>query len=87
MPERTVDIKKSYGAFLDEMEKKYAPVYKPLIDHFRNLTLKQAFEALGFTARAYDRVLKVSRTIADMRGADVVEIQDISEALRYRTMN
>ena len=54
MPERTVDIKKSYGAFLDEMEKKYAPVYKPLIDHFRNLTLKQAFESETMSYDKFD---------------------------------
>ena len=54
MPERTVDTKQSYDAFLDEMEKKYPPVYKPLIDHFRTLTLSQAFESETISYDKYE---------------------------------
>ena len=46
-----------------------------------------AADNMNLSARGFYRMLKVSRTIADMRGAEVVEIQDISEALRYRTIN
>lgn len=46
-----------------------------------------ASDRMNLSARGFFRMLKVSRTIADMRGADAVEVVDISEALRYRTMN
>ena len=39
---------------------------------------------MDLSARGYFRLLKVARTIADLRGADVVDVMDLSEALRYR---
>lgn len=44
-----------------------------------------AADKMGLSARGYYRLLKVGRTIADLRQADSVEIQDLSEALRYRS--
>jgi Predicted ATPase with chaperone activity len=46
--------------------------------------LAAAAERLGFTARAYHRVLKVARTIADLDGEAVVAERHVAEALRYR---
>ena len=46
--------------------------------------LRQASEKLGLTARAFDRILRVSRTIADLEGADRVESHHIAEALQFR---
>ena len=49
--------------------------------------LESAFERLGLTARAYDRLLRVARTIADLDSADTLGTSHISEALSYRTID
>ena len=41
----------------------------------------------GLSARAYDRILKVARTIADLSGAESVNEQHLSEAVNYRTLD
>ena len=49
--------------------------------------LRTAIDKLGLSARAYDRILKLSRTIADLDGADQIAVSHLAEASQYRNMD
>lgn len=54
------------------------------LDALSQQLLRQAAAKLGFSARSYHRIIKVSRTIADLAGADAISAQHVAEALQYR---
>ena len=47
--------------------------------------MKAAFDTMHLTARSYDRILRVARTIADLEGADTIRADHLAEAIQYRT--
>lgn len=57
------------------------------LDKQSNDLLKNAMNALGLSARAYDRILKVARTIADLDGNEGVKSNHVAEAIQYRSLD
>jgi len=49
--------------------------------------LEHAISKMGFSARAYDKVLRVARTLADLEGADAIADKHVSEAVQYRSLD
>lgn len=80
---RYKDLDISYNA---QMGPKEIEKHCELEEASKNL-IKQAMQKLNLSARAYDRILKVARTIADLEGLDNIESDHISEAIQYRSLD
>ena len=52
-----------------------------------NALMRSAFDAMGLTARSYDRILKVARTVADLEGSADILPEHLAEAIQYRAVN
>ncbi|UEG53269.1 YifB family Mg chelatase-like AAA ATPase [Mucilaginibacter daejeonensis] len=57
------------------------------INEAGQLLLKKAMEKLGLSARAYDRILKVARTIADLAGTENIQMEHLAEAIHFRSLD
>lgn len=78
---------KNYGIYSNsELTPKLIEKYCVLGKSEREI-LKSAFDKMGFSARAYGRILKVARTIADLDERDNIEIKHIAEAIKYRDLD
>lgn len=57
------------------------------LDSESSALLEQAFQTLGLSARAYTRIIKVARTIADLEGAPNINVSHVAEAIQYRSLD
>jgi magnesium chelatase family protein len=58
-----------------------------VLDREGNLLVKKAMEKLQLSARAYDRILKVARTLADLAGEEKIGLAHLSEAIHFRSLD
>ena len=80
-------FKENKGVYCNaQMSSKMLRIYTQIDETGMNM-LKNAMEKLGLSARAYDRILKVARTIADLAGANDIHAEHLAEAIHYRSLD
>jgi magnesium chelatase family protein len=93
--ERVIKAREMQSVRYIEMEDVHSNAMMPshlvkkicIINEGGKTLLKTAMEKLGLSARAYDRILKVSRTIADLAGTEEIKIEHLAEAIQYRSLD
>ena len=73
---------KSNAHMTAEMTRKFCILTEPAMQ-----VLKNSFDSLGLSARAYDKILRIARTIADLDGTEKIDIKHVAEALQYRRLD
>jgi magnesium chelatase family protein len=58
-----------------------------ILDRTGTSLIRQAMKKLGLSARAYDRILKVARTISDLEGSEKIQSAHVAEAINYRNLD
>lgn len=85
--ERQLQRLRPYGIVCNaQMSSKLAREHCPIGEDARGY-LRMAVQRLGLSARAYDRILKIARTIADLEGSDAIQLPHIAEAVQYRSVD
>ncbi len=82
-----IRFKEQEGVFNNAMMSSQMVKKTSVINEAGKTLLKTAMERLGLSARAYDRILRVSRTIADLTGFEGVNIEHLAEAIQYRGLD
>ena len=57
------------------------------MDGSADAILKAAYERMGMSARGYDRVMRVARTVADMDASEIIRAAHVAEAIQYRSLD
>jgi magnesium chelatase family protein len=78
---------KEIAEFLDADHARLSPLRLDIDSLFGEELLKMAIQKLGLSARAYDRILKVARTIADLGCSEAILPEHIGEAIQYRSLD
>jgi magnesium chelatase family protein len=92
---RVVEARKIQEKRFEDYESVYSNAQMPsrlvrevcAISDAGQILLKRSMEKLQLSARAYDRILKVARTIADLAGSENISIEHLAEAIQFRTLD